>query len=421
MPKRPPSPGVPGQISFSPDHGAGSLVAGLALRYGYDGLQGYVKEYTGRLDKLSALNKSLAGIDAASDKKAYNKIMDKILEFTKEYYSYIGDLPTDIRAFFLNVADDADINLTDGFTPELTALMDGPAATLLHMQSIRPKNYTMQLDPATGRLTALKNTEALKVGNINNSPIITTVTLDTPEHMKVEGGSLSTYDKSVINGVTSLIESGNIAFSIPMLYHAMTGRPNPSLEDSLYNELKTRLEKMRVMTLTIDITEEIKARFITTDADNPDTVEDVQLSGYLLPLIRVSGVINGKKTEVYQLIQHPPLYQYSKLKKQLATVPISLLSAPVNNNATTIPLKSYLLRRVELMKNKHNTIQSTVILYQSIYKELDAENADKTKKARIRGYAAAILDHFIEEGYIKSYSPQKKGRELYGVEVEVCP
>ena len=110
-------------------------------------------------------------------------------------------------------------------------------------------------------------------------------------------------------------------------------------------------------------------------------------------------------------------YKYAKLKHQIATVPIKLLTAPINNNATTIPLKNYLLFRIEGMKNKHNQIMSNRILYASIYEELTEQDANKTRKKRIRDYTKIILNYFISEGYIKSYEETKKGKTIDGITI----
>ena len=41
------------------------------------------------------------------------------------------------------------------------------------------------------------------------------------------GGSLTSFDKAILNGVSSLLIAGTIYFTIPMLYRAMIGSENP--------------------------------------------------------------------------------------------------------------------------------------------------------------------------------------------------
>ncbi|MDL2232106.1 hypothetical protein LJC63_00810 [Ruminococcaceae bacterium OttesenSCG-928-L11] len=372
-----------------------------------------------RLEEVNQLNRQLQDLSAEDNAETYNSTVGEIIEKTQTYYTFLGSLPDDIRNFFMKLVAIARDKDSDTEVPVLL----GSEVTLENLmpesyQAIRPKNYIMQLDAITNHLAALGSETQLRVGKRGTRPILTTVTLDMPNHMRIEGGgALSTYDKSIINGVTSLLESGNTVFSIPMLYHAMTGKQNPTVDEQLAEEISTKLEKMRRMMISIDLTEENEAQIIT-DENGERRITDVILDGYLLPLNKVSGKINGKHAELYQILQHPPIYTYSKMKRQLASVKLSLLGAPVNNNSTTIPLKTYLIQRIELMKNPRNKIVQTNILYESVYKELNASDANKTKKMRIRNYTTTILQYFVEQGYIRSFTEYKDGRSVAGIRIQ---
>lgn len=392
----------------------------LIEAYGVDIFREHLVAVTAQLGEISTLNERLAE-EATSGGLAYGEVVNSIMNATRDYYAYLGTLPEEFRRFFLLLSDDdAPADALGEINSILDISLPRNASLLPSLQTIRPKTYIMQIDAITNQLTTLGGRDRLRVGTRGNQPVKTTVTLDIPQHMRIDGGAvLTTYDKSIINGVTSLLESGNPVFSIPMLYHAMTGKQNPTVDEQLFEELSGKLEKMRRLVISIDLSEENQARFITDENGEPLSVEHVMIEGYLLPLNKFSGVINGKKAELFQLIQNPPLYAYSKMKRQLASVPISLLNAPVNNNSTTIPLKTYLLQRIELMKNGKNSIKSNTILYDTVYAELGDQNANKTRKMRIRTYVCTILDYFIEQGYLKGYEEYKKGRAIAGVKLEL--
>ena len=399
----------------------------VVSKWGAVYLQEKLLEFRERLDAVRETNNRFSQhTESGGDPSAYDVLIKEIMAATQAYYSFISALPEDVRKLLTslleNKIDPEDMGGLEGeYGADLHELRRLISSTpLLSVQSIRPRNYTIQMDAITGHLATLNREAHLRVGGKGSHPIQTTVTLDIPEHLRIEGGgALSTYDKSIINGVTTLIESGNTVFSIPMLYHAMTGKQNPTVDEQLYDELSGKLEKMRRLILSIDLTEENEAQFLRDENGELLKIEDVILEGYLLPLNKVSGMVNGRKTELYQIIQHPPLYTYSKMKRQLATVRIALLDAPINNNSTTIPLKTYLLQRIEMMKNKRNTIVSTSILYDSVYSELGLMEANKTRKARIRTYTTTILQHFMEQGYIQGFEEYKKGRSIAGVELEL--
>lgn len=390
----------------------------MAKRYGVDELNRQTEKFTEVLDSLAARNVRMREL-TAEDEAGYEREAEATVKATQDYYNYLGTIPDDLRRFFLliteTVSGGGSLDVLDDL---LGAEISVDPTPLLSIQAIRPRKYVMQIDTITNHLTTLDGQTQLKVGTKGSQPVKTTVTLDMPEHMRIEGGgSLSTYDKSIINGVTSLLESGNTVFSIPMLYHAMTGKPNPTVDEQLSEEIGGKLEKMRRMILSIDLTEENRARYLTDSEGNPLKVEDLAIEGYLLPLNKMSGTVNGRPTEVYQMIQPPPLYTYSKMKRQLASAPITLLNAPVNNNSTTIPLKTYLLQRIELMKNRNNNIISNKILYETIYSELGAASANKTRKMRIRTYTTTILSYFIEQEYITGFVEYKEGRVIRGLQI----
>lgn len=400
----------------------------LIKKYGADKMSYYTTEYSNRLSDISLTNQALAGIDTENDEnnfgETYDSIVEKIMAATQAYYQFVGKLPEDVRKSFLKLynetgSEDDGLQIDD--LSQVIGVLVPPLKDILpSMQTLRPKNYIMQVDTITNHLPALTEMNRLKVGMRGNQPVKTTVTLDIPEHMKIEGGTvLSTYDKSVINGVTSLLESGNMAFSIPMLYHAMTGKQNPTVDEPLYEELSGKLEKMRRMMISIDLSDENKAQYLSGEDGELLEISDMKIEGYLLPLNKVTAMVNGKKAEVFQLLNQPPIYTYSKMKHQLTSIPISLLNAPINNNATTIPLKSYLLQRIELMKNKNNSIRSSNILYESIYAELPGATDNKTRKMRIRNYTATILGYLKEQGYIAGFAEYKAGRTVAGITIEL--
>jgi hypothetical protein len=391
----------------------------LGKKYGLSFLKDQIFSYADKMDLIAQLNRDLAECSPEKNEKEYAEIVQRIILTTQDYYTFIGNLPEDVRDFFLTIINAANNGQQlDEISKLLGQDLMLQSVPMLSHQSIRPKNYIMQIDAITNHLASLNDQTQLKVGKRGNQPVLTTVTLDMPDHMKIEGGStLSTYDKSIINGVTSLLESGNTVFSIPMLYHSMTGKQNPTVDDQLYEELSGKLEKMRRMMLSIDLTEENEARYITKENGETMEISDLTLEGYLLPLNRVSGIINGKRAELYQILQNPPLYTYSKMRRQLASVRLNLLNAPVNNNSTTIPLKTYLLQRIEMMKNEKNNIKRTNILYKSVYQELGVLDANKTKKMRIRNYTSTILNYYVEQSYILSFEEYKEGRIVAGVQI----
>ena len=304
-------------------------------------------------------------------------------------------------------------------TPDIFRAKNKNAQTTLSING-RVEHYTLQNDALFRNLPKLQadlNEVYVGKGFIDGTKqdVSTVINLNFGDEssISVEGERhLTSYDKAILNGVSSLMLANVSYFTLPMLYHAMTGVENPSLDPGTAAQLKSRLEFMRRTMVTIDVTNEIAAKFVKED------VEKAVYESYMLPLSRLQAVLNGREVEAYHLLSAPPLYQYAATKKQLSVVPSVLLEAPLNNTRTTIPLKNYILTRIQGMKNPHNKLKSNNILYKSIFAELGEENPTKLRRTRIREYTRQFLEHLLQNGYINYYEEYKEGRRIVGVTVD---
>ena len=392
------------------------LLPQLIEKYTRDAVGDYMNECSARLSAVQECNDRLIDPNASAEDQA--EAMRQVMQATGEYYAFLSTVPEDMRRFLLLMGGVTmeDVETMLAIEPQVKEEINLLASVAPAIQAIRPKNYVMPVDPITNKLAQLKEFNEVTVSRRKNLKVQTAVTIDCLEHMKIDGNfQLSNYDKSIINGVVSILESGNSSFTVPMLYHAMTGKENPTVDDGLMEEIKAKLDTMRRLSINIDLTEEIKAHMIEKQIDGD--VDSFMIDGYLLPLNKYTGVVNGKRSEMYQIIDTPPLYSYARMKNQIATVSIDLLKAPLNNNATTIPLKTYLLGRIEAMKNQNNRMMRDKILFESIYRELGDIDSDKKRKKRIRDYTEVVLNHFISMNYITKYQMIKEGRTITGVRI----
>lgn len=394
------------------------LLPQLIEKYGRAAVAEQMNTCSERLARVQACNERMTDPTAAADDQT--EALQEVVAATSDYYAFLAGLAEDMRQFLILMggvtAEEIDGLLS--LEPEVGEEISLLASVAPAIQAIRPKNYVMPIDPITNKLAQLKEFNEITVARRRNLTIQTAVTIDAPEHMKIDGNfQLTNYDKSIINGVVSILESGNSSFTVPMLYHAMTGKENPTVDDGLMEEIKAKLDTMRRLSINIDLTEEIKAHMIDRRMEGAGEVDSFTIEGYLLPLNKYIGVVNGKRSEMYQIIDTPPLHSYAKMKNQITTVSIDLLKAPLNNNATTIPLKTYLLSRIEGMKNQHNKLTRDKILFESIYRELGDLDSDKKRKKRIRDYTEIVLNHFISMNYITRYEMVKEGRTITGVRI----
>ena len=287
--------------------------------------------------------------------------------------------------------------------------------------------YSMLTDSISRNLSKLLPEEENEVfvGKSAGKNVSTIVTMDFPKKVMLDGGGyLTNFDKAILNGVSSLLIAGTIYFTIPMLYHAMSGNENPSMREVAVKTIRDRLEFMRHSTITLDITEEAAANFLKIGQD----LQSLNVSRYLLPMNRMNAVLNGRDVEAYFLIDTPPLFQYASSKRQISLVDMELLNVHftadsplagtgLNNTPATIVLKNYLLTRIEGMKNQHNRLQSRKILFSSIYEELGEPSPIKQRRQRLRNYTEIYLEYLTQQNYISGYAFTRTGRSVDGVEI----
>jgi hypothetical protein len=133
--------------------------------------------------------------------------------------------------------------------------------------------------------------------------------------------------------------------------------------------------------------------------------------------------MNGNVSSAIHVYRVPILYSYASSKNQIIRYPLKVLDAPISNNTESIVLKSYLARRVEIMRNPNSKIKR-VIRYDTLYSTVcpngdlgPTSTAIKLKKKQIRDKVKKVLDSFIKIKFIKKYGETKKGHEIYSIEI----
>lgn len=145
---------------------------------------------------------------------------------------------------------------------------------------------------------------------------------------------------------------------------------------------------------------------------------------------------NGETTTIICFMDYPAVYDYARQYRQLAPYPAEILNigySPKNNiknntiqiNEITKTIRNELIREIELRKNPTNINQPIVINNFlcnkcQFYDVIDANIVDKNnihtkvlnkqKRIRYTNHIETILNNFIDKGYIKGYTINKKGR-----------
>lgn len=256
--------------------------------------------------------------------------------------------------------------------------------------------------------------------------IIASMAFEEP-NLQISGRQPYTaYDRAVLNGICSLWQAGNTAFTPSMVYLAMNGLSGTNeggvkVSPQSIGAVTRSIEKQRVTRLTIDCTNQMKY------------YKDLKTAKFDAMMISVDGVEmtaqNGKRVKAYTFTnpnRPPVLYEYSRSIGQVLSVPPRLLNstAAIRTTEEVIIIREYLIRRIEGMKGQ-NELKNNRITYKAIYSELAIEietltgDALKNTTRRVRKNTEAILTHLKTEGYISDFEEYRTGRTIAGIEIKL--
>ena len=293
------------------------------------------------------------------------------------------------------------------------------------MKTILPSLYIIPTHKLAGELpkNMLNNGEIpLKLGEniITYNEFSSELECKNPNMELSNPDEYTAYDVVVQDAIISLYVAGNECFTPEAVYRTMTGATGDyyiqKISDDAIDKIVESIEKMRRIRLTIDFSQEAAERNVN--------ITSYKMDDMLLSLKRIrmktSGQLGGKKITAYKFNSAPILYDYiQKVSKQIATVPIQRLQTKnaVRNTDSVIKMREYLIKRIELLKNKHNNICNPHITYDRIFKECQIDASIKMQSSRYKEQISKILDVFVQQGYIKGYEVYKSGNRKVGVKV----
>ena len=270
-------------------------------------------------------------------------------------------------------------------------------------------------------------------------------------------------DRAVYDAVSSIYahavsehQKGPIIVTLSDVWAVLNGingksRPNERQKE----KIKRIMEKYNSIELTLDFTNEITARgrYIKDIIPDDSAIATGRYRGRLLQFDSV--IFMSEKGNVveggFRLLSPPVIYEYSKIHHQVLELDIGLLdtSDTVSNTDDVIAFRSYLLRRIGLMKN--GSLNNPFIDLNTIYTEagvsLPSDRIERAKYGNEHSFQTAvarqaktdlekikeILNSWIgkesqgEPGkfyradgsaaWIKGYREVKKGRDTGALEI----
>ncbi len=307
---------------------------------------------------------------------------------------------------------------------------------------LRPKELFYNISKVATYIasnTGIVDKQSLQLTTIPKDNVYITVDLTSDEHFKLSSPNVTLYDFAVMNAAYTVLQNRRECFTPEMIVRTMACDPYMDVTPQKKSAVTRSLNKLRHIDISIDCTEEFRARGLLDDDG-----DEIILSSYLMPLdvARVKPAHHKDYISGYRFIREPALYTYAAIVEQIVSVPTELLlidDASVTNDV--IVLRDYLVRRIIAMQNEKNHIVSTRIAYErydrdtQTYKGLlpslgyDKEYQEshgsnwRRKKANLHRSVTTILDSFVRKGLIAGYEVVYSGgkrKTVYGVDIKLA-
>ncbi len=402
---------------------------------------------------------------------------------TPEQQAEIKDIFYRLDAFYMAHSSEYDLDELDikpfyafieqeNPTPETAETV---IATIKIIDGLKPTSHTMPNNALMnalqqkGMIESPENAEGgfLPVANAKGRrkeiTVFAMVTFDPGDTgITITDAKLTEYERQVSDAVISLWieatqEKVDPIFTVDQIFRAMPGggdKPSPNQKGAI---TKT-LEKFSRLHIFMDATEEMRKRGIISE-----TQKYIVDENYLQWRRHTVTTRTGKKVaQGYQILGQPIMLTYSKLTKQLLTVPAKNIAIEkVTQSGKTSgkliamtperqAMTGYIVRRLAVMEYDHNRAkenkrkydakrrrdasleekplaafreQSDTILFETLFTEAGVSfpAADKDrldKELDSRKFCFDVLDYQKAIGAIKGYKRQTKGRKITGVKIE---
>ena len=273
----------------------------------------------------------------------------------------------------------------------------------------------------TGGLVNAENpTELVTIPSKN---VMVTVNLWKDKDVALSSSNITLYDLAVMDSVYTLYKNGCTSFTPEMVARVMSGDAKAYVKPQKAGSITKSLRKLAFIRITLDCTEEYKARGIK--------IGSALFTDYLLPMSEVQlKAVNGETyLDGFLVKEVPILYDYAERTGRIASVPTALLEVPgVSDTDDGILVKRYLIQRIEELKKARNKSDLKEIIYYNsevnkgalsdLWYNDNIKNL-RDKKAKLHKMIVKILDSFKCEKYIRGYDILTEGKSVVGVTVEV--
>lgn len=210
--------------------------------------------------------------------------------------------------------------------------------------------------------------------------------------------ALTNFDREVLDAVATLASTMQI-ISASTIYRIITGK-DPSFNVGAAQRKKIDESMLRCSRclVNIDMTDSYLALYPSEKKD----LESFKFRGQLITYKSFLRKAKNGGNIYYQLFEMPPIFRYAEMLGKVSQFPLALLDTPVTKKDNIITTQSYLLRAIDEIKKSESL--SGAILWDDVYAVADIDMSVKQYRANIRSSCKKMLDYWIEQDFIKSYT-----------------
>jgi len=289
-------------------------------------------------------------------------------------------------------------------------------------QNIHSDKANVSISKVAQKITAVLNRELTPIlvsPRTQKKQILTNVTLslDLPQGVQVMH-PITFYDRIVEDAIGNLFDQGFSKITPEMVYRQINGMTGArAVSKTAAQKIDRSIRRLARTWITIDFTAQLQA--LTKDKLAKGTIGDVILPAKNIYLRFADGTIKSG----WQIRELPQIYKYSKIIKQIATIPTALLQTQDAHRSTeeAITAKYYLFAQIERIRRKP---ENTKILFDTLFEATGDTAALENREVRRRRILAisALLEHFKRERYIQAFTiTRERGGKVDGVTITVPP
>ena len=244
-----------------------------------------------------------------------------------------------------------------------------------------------------------------------------TLSLELPEGAQI-ARPITFYDRMVEDAIGNLFDQGFSKITPEMVYRQLNGTKGAKqVSATAAEKIDRSIRRLARTWITIDFTEQLQA--LTKDKLQKGEIQGNIVNANNILLKFADGTVKSG----WQIKDAPKVYTYSKIIRQIATIPTALLDTTQATRSTEeiIAARYYLIAQIERIRRKPDNPK---ILFDSLFEAIGDTTALENrviKKRRIDAITA-ILEHFKAVQYITNFEITKeRGGRIDGVIIAAPP